>query len=338
MQKDLSQMLFCCSFQVNSSCWEANDWMPWQDLLCKHNELFRPVWMNDKLLDFWEHTTKVFVNTALGSEQINQSGLRCWTESFYLSILFPFLFSESVQLEECHLEGINASEFYLATAHLPEELIDRYRCKLSSVDLWPFWFCCLVLLQNEGLSGLLNCNSSSSQSIISNSKKNGHVFVVFNLVRCTWKKKACIISEHWSSMVTEFGVCYTFNYHLPGFSTEDTGDHEEQSMIWQICLIALLKNICCHENMGLRETWISGPGSGLTLLLNIEHYEYMRGQQLDTGAKVGATFLVVLPRGYSTTSRYNPLWLISTLWMTFCIIVGHLWNLGKLVLPWWKKN
>ena len=32
--------------------------------------------------------------------------------------------------------------------------------------------------------------------------------------------------------------------------------------------------------------WISGSSSGLSLILNVEQYEYMRGPQNDAGVKV----------------------------------------------------
>ena len=40
------------------------------------------------------------------------------------------------------------------------------------------------------------------------------------------------------------------------------------------------------------EFWISGSSSGLSLILNVEQYEYMRGPQNDAGVKVNSDIVV----------------------------------------------
>ena len=34
------------------------------------------------------------------------------------------------------------------------------------------------------------------------------------------------------------------------------------------------------------DSWFAGPQNGLSLILNVEQYEYMRGPQIDAGVKV----------------------------------------------------
>lgn len=67
---------------------------------------------------------------------------------------------------------------------------------------------------------------------------------------CKWKGDTCNISADFHTTMTDFGVCYTFN---------------------------------AHENLTLSHT---GSGFALSLVLNIEQYQYMKGPQDEAGIKV----------------------------------------------------
>ena len=62
--------------------------------------------------------------------------------------------------------------------------------------------------------------------------------------------KACNISRDFTTTYTEFGVCYTFN-----------GDPDEVK-------------------------FVDDTARALSLILNVEQYEHMRGPQNDAGLKV----------------------------------------------------
>ena len=74
-----------------------------------------------------------------------------------------------------------------------------------------------------------------------------HVFWPY---RCMWMKRPCNISRDFTTVYTEFGVCYTFN-----------GDPE------------VVK-------------YVDDTAHALSLVLNVEQYEHMRGPQNDAGLKV----------------------------------------------------
>ncbi len=72
---------------------------------------------------------------------------------------------------------------------------------------------------------------------------------------CTWNAKSCDVEQDFDTIFTGIGVCYTFNGGAsPRYATEP------------------------------------GSNAGLSLVLNVEQYEYMRGPQNDAGIKVSFRF------------------------------------------------
>ncbi len=69
---------------------------------------------------------------------------------------------------------------------------------------------------------------------------------------CTWNGRDCTISNDFKAIFTGIGVCYTYNRE---------------------------KRVATEP----------GQNSGLSLVLNVEQYEYMRGPQNDAGIKVNCT-------------------------------------------------
>ena len=70
---------------------------------------------------------------------------------------------------------------------------------------------------------------------------------------CTWRKQPCDLSVDFVRTMTDMGVCYTFNSGRRGSPLNVTD---------------------------------SGSGNALSLVLNVEQYEYMKGPQSAAGVKV----------------------------------------------------
>ena len=74
--------------------------------------------------------------------------------------------------------------------------------------------------------------------------------LLYNLCRCTWMGEPCDLTTDWKVSFTDMGVCYTFN-----------GDPDNVK-------------------------YVDDTAYALSLILNVEQYEHMRGPQNDAGLKV----------------------------------------------------
>ena len=71
------------------------------------------------------------------------------------------------------------------------------------------------------------------------------------MLSCTWSGKDCNVAADFVKIFTGIGVCYTFN-----------------------------------GGKNPRTAFEPGSSTGLSLVLNVEQYEYMRGPNSDAGIKV----------------------------------------------------
>ena len=51
--------------------------------------------------------------------------------------------------------------------------------------------------------------------------------------RCTWQGKPCNMTQHFSTILTDLGVCFIFNYQKPILSVLESGRLQKTSWYWQ---------------------------------------------------------------------------------------------------------
>ena len=92
-----------------------------------------------------------------------------------------------------------------------------------------------------------------------------------------WKNHPCNINDDFKTTITDFGVCYTFNANEVKLTLRKPGISSFIAETKQIPLLIMYFT----SNFG-----IVGSSSGLSLIINVEQYEYMTGPQTDAGVKV----------------------------------------------------
>ncbi|ELU15723.1 hypothetical protein CAPTEDRAFT_201141 [Capitella teleta] len=216
-------------------------------------------WQNEtkSWSDFTQHTTFHGIKYIFDNDNPHKWRRYVWIVCVVAAIsTFLMNFGQTMTKFFAYETNVGVQILYKDTCPLPAVTIcnqNNYRITVANGEhLYSF------IDEFYGTDDISDLNVSSFRGLqeLSDSesflRKSAHQLEDF-VDKCTWKSKRCNLATDFEITATDLGICYTFN----------SGNDGEVKSVMD-----------------------SGSSVALSLILNVEQYEYMRGPQNDAGVKI----------------------------------------------------